>query len=320
MSNQGFVQLNLLQTDGKPAIAPDTRVKTSDIITRQNFDTVTISLPPEQRLSVPAFPQSQVLVMDITTKRYRQRSSGFFSVTNGETVSRRLTVFRNPGKWAARFTPYALLPVKFDLFKRILERSPQVRFLRGSSIGLFTDATYDGLATPKGVLAKAALLNLHLKLRLLKDPTENLPSWFDYVEEVLEIDRERMIAKVSPAMIDAVRTIKDNIEDFPEYKRTPVGSHFADYPAGFTVTRSRILTIKTHEDQGNLQLCVAPARDAQGEETTLLDADIDENGKLFAHLADLFKHKVTGGTHPFDIHEFLKLVFGDAEPLGYELI
>ena len=26
-----------------------------------------------------------------------------------------------------------------------------------------------------------------------------------------------------------------------------------------------------------------------------------------AHLADLFKHKFTGGTHAFDIHEYLAL-------------
>ncbi len=52
---------------------------------------------------------------------------------------------------------------------------------------------------------------------------------------------------------------------------------------------------------------------------TILDADLDENGKLMAHLADLFKHRFTGGTHPFDIHEYLVLE-DPVRSLGYELV
>jgi hypothetical protein len=51
---------------------------------------------------------------------------------------------------------------------------------------------------------------------------------------------------------------------------------------------------------------------------TILDTDIDENGKLMAHLADLFKHKFTGGTHPFDIHEYLRKEAPQRD-LGYTL-
>lgn len=52
---------------------------------------------------------------------------------------------------------------------------------------------------------------------------------------------------------------------------------------------------------------MAFGKDASGNDLLILDADIDENGQLMAHLADLFKHKFTGGTHPFDIHELLPL-------------
>jgi len=45
----------------------------------------------------------------------------------------------------------------------------------------------------------------------------------------------------------------------------------------------------------------------------------DENGRLLAHLGDVIKHKITGGTHPIDIHEFLVLANKNIE-LGYDLI
>jgi hypothetical protein len=59
--------------------------------------------------------------------------------------------------------------------------------------------------------------------------------------------------------------------------------------------------------------------DTDGSQVTVLDADIDENGKLMAHLADLFKHRFTGGTHPFDIHEYLVLEDKNRS-LGYDLV
>jgi hypothetical protein len=37
------------------------------------------------------------------------------------------------------------------------------------------------------------------------------------------------------------------------------------------------------------------------------------------HLKDLFLHKFNGGTHPFDIHEYLVLSSPN-RPLGYTLV
>jgi hypothetical protein len=70
---------------------------------------------------------------------------------------------------------------------------------------------------------------------------------------------------------------------------------------------------------------LAPVKKAGSAEVMwLLDTDIDENGQFVKHLYDaLFKHKFTGGTHPFDIHECLKkkaLIAERSLDLGYELV
>jgi hypothetical protein len=82
-----------------------------------------------------------------------------------------------------------------------------------------------------------------------------------------------------------------------------------------------MFSVKTDERNGNLQLTMAPARDlATGADTLLLDADIDENGDLLKHLVDvLFIHPFNGGTHPFDIHEYLIFAHQN-RALGYELV
>lgn len=80
-----------------------------------------------------------------------------------------------------------------------------------------------------------------------------------------------------------------------------------------------MFSIKSSEDQGNVQLTMAPGKDAGGHSLLILDADIDENGQMFKHLMDLLKHKFSGGTHPFDIHEYLALSNVN-RPLGYQLI
>ena len=63
-----------------------------------------------------------------------------------------------------------------------------------------------------------------------------------------------------------------------------------------------MISIKSTHRKGNFQLTLTHL---SGPDEVLLDADIDENGKLLGHFVDLFKHKITGGTHPHDIHELL---------------
>jgi hypothetical protein len=319
MSHTGFVELSLLQTDGQPAVAPNTRISVFDLVTGRRFGSYQVSFPPARRFEVPAYPESQVLVFDLTPERYMPRNSKGITVTNGETVARRLTVLRIPNKWQAAFAAYALLPVQFDTFKRILSQSPRVRMLGGGLLGELTGAVYDQISDPKQVLAKASLLNLYLKMRKTADPTGTEPSWFDYVEEILEINRERFVARAKAPLLTTVKQIRDNIGQYETYNKAPAGDHFKNYPKGYTVTKSKRVSIKTDDDKGNLQITAAPATDAQGNGVVLVDADIDENGGLLEHLVDIFQHQFTGGTHPHVIYDYLKLVY-DNEPIGYELV
>jgi hypothetical protein len=113
---------------------------------------------------------------------------------------------------------------------------------------------------------------------------------------------------VNPELADTVRFIRDNYGAFRnEYLPADASLHFKNFPAEFrgTFSPSEMFSIKSTESLGNLQLTLALAKDAAGSPLWLLDADIDENGELLKHFFDLLKHRFSGGTHPFDLHEIL---------------
>ncbi len=186
-------------------------------------------------------------------------------------------------------------------------------------LGKFGAENYDDVDDPQIILAKTCLLNLFAKLTVLKVPTAAERIWFSFVREILEIGRERLIALVDRQMAKIVRRIKDNISKFPDYRHTPAANHHKNMPAMYAVPKSKMFSIKSREENGNIQLTLGPGQDSNGQEVLLLDVDIDESGELFEHVADVFKHVFTGGTHPFDIHEFLGLAHPEV-PLGYELV
>ena len=268
---------------------------------------------------LPAFPQERHLFCWVFPERYRQRSSDNFLLTNGEIERQKLRVMKDPGRWRARFTTWSDLPNKFEMLKTVLSRSPHVAVKDGESIGEFADARYDEDHPSKTVLAKSCLLNLFTELTSLDDPTEPSRSWVSLVREVLIIDRERFVAIVDDELASAISIIKQNIQQFEDYKHTPAGNHLGNFPPGFAVASGTLQSIKSKEKHGNIQLTVGRGTDPSGNSVTLLDADIDENGKLLAHVADLFKHIFNGGTHPYDIHEYLHLE-NPGIALGYELI
>ncbi len=320
MGNEGVFELGLLDVRGQPA--RDLKVRVSFFRTTDSKlirKPTKHKFPPNRRFRLPAFPQERILHCQITPSRFRQRTSGFFTLTDGETLRRELTVFRIPSKWNARFKHWNQLPNHFRLLKCILEDSPSVRVRGGRSLGRFTGANYDTVTDRKTILAKSCLLNLFAKLTVLEAPTTTHEKWFSFVREIVSIGQERFIALVDPRMGRIVRRIKDDIGNFKDYKHTPAGNHHKNMPKTYTVPKSRMFSIKSREDHGNIQLTLAPATDPQGENVLLLDADIDENGRLFGHLFDVFKHKFTGGTQPFDIHEYLAITHPNV-PLGYELV
>lgn len=320
MANEGFFQLGLMDVAGRPVNESDVKVSFVRVTENRVIATAReLSFPPPHRFAVPAFPQEKNLVCEVTPPRFRQRRSGIFTLTDGETVIRNLTLFRRPDKFTAAFTAWDQLSSHFQPLKTVLNRSSAVKVKGGRLLGRFAEATYDGVSEKAEVFAKAALLNLYTKLTDLKEPTGGQEPWFSFVEEIVEIGRERFIAVVNPRMGEIVRAIKADLGRFEDYKNTPAQNHFGNIPRAFNPVKSKMFSIKSTEDHGNVQLTLAPGKDATGNDLLVLDADIDENGQLLAHLADLFKHKFSGGTHPFDIHEYLVLD-NPSRPLGYELV
>lgn len=319
MGNEGFFQLSLLDVRGRPVNESKVKVGFFRVADNKSISSNTEDFPPPHTFALPAFPQEKQMFCDITAPRYRMRRTGTFLLTDKETIARNISLFRRPDKWTANFTAWDQLGAPFLALRKVLERSSAVKVKKGRQLGKFTEAIYDGIVETKEVFAKAAMLNIYAKLTDLKEPVNGTAPWFSFVNEIVEISRERIIAIVDPKMGELVRHIADNDSQFKDYEKSPSGIHFPNIPSVFQPKKNTMFSIKSGEDHGNVQLTMAPGKDASGNPLLVLDADIDENGQMFAHLMDLLKHKFSGGTHPFDIHEFL--AFADPNrPLGYELV
>lgn len=99
-------------------------------------------------------------------------------------------------------------------------------------------------------------------------------------------------------MGELVRAVEDDIGKFKDYKNTPAQNHFGNIPVAYQVQKSKMFSIKSTEDHANIQLTMAPGKDAPGNDLLFLDADTGENGRLMAHLADLFRQEVHGRHAP----------------------
>ena len=314
MANSGILELRLLDTRSAPVEDPSVRVS----IRRHDGRLLlrrTLALAPAVRLELPAFPDAHALHGLLEPTRFRAREIPFLSLTHGETVRRDLTVFRRPEEWRARFDAWADL-AGGDL-AAVLERSPGIRVKGWKVYPELTGAAWDAFGGEREEVPKAALLNVYTRLSTTTAPTTRR-SWFSFVRQLLELGRERVIAVVDEEMGTIVQRIRADIASFPDYRRASAGLHHENFPSGYPVAKSRMFSVKTRHEKGNLQLTLAPSVDPSGRETLLLDADIDENGRWLAHALDVFKHRFTGGTHPFDIHEALALETA-SWPLGYRL-
>lgn len=324
MSNKGILNLSLLDVTGQPAADPDTQVDVvrldGNAATILRFDD--LRFPPGRRLELPAFPQARNLVCEVLLKRYRHCKTDIFSLTDGEERPYQLRVLRHPEQWRARFTLWNQLPASYAALKDVLERSSS-KVRKGETLGQFTGDRYDEVTDERSVLAKAALLNLFAKLTLTTAPSGAQQPWFSFVEQILVIDRERFFARVDPEMGAVVAHIWQNIDRFDHYEAADPRPHFKKLEKNLPdlrIARDEMFSIKTDERHANLQLTLAPARDAAGNNVLLLDADIDENGDLLNHMIDVtLLHPANGGTHPFDIHEYLLRSHRNLQ-LGYELV
>jgi hypothetical protein len=265
---------------------------------------------------------SEVVVCEIDPKRFRFAHSPVFFRSPGPPITKHSQLFREPKEWRARFNRWDDLPAAFDGLKRVLGVSPNVTLFNDvNPIGdLLVGAAYDSMSGENVTLAKTALLNSHFRLNGTLEPVAADRTWFSFVLRLIAIGRERFLAFVEPEMESLVRQIHTHIDEFrADYERTPAENHRGNVPAALQSRITSMISIKSTHSKGNFQLTLTHL---SGPDEVLLDTDIDENGDLLGHFLDLFKHKITGGTHPHDIHELLVLQEGQTAgfDLGYRLV
>jgi hypothetical protein len=264
----------------------------------------------------------QVVVCEFDPTRFRFAHSPVFFGSPGPPIAKQSQLLREPKEWTPRFTRWNDLPESFRRLKQVLGASPRIVLLKdGGPIGeqLVEDA-YDGMSGEKVTLAKTALLNSFFRLNRALEPVSENRSWFSFVMRLLAIGQERFLAFVEPEMELLVRQIHTHIDQFRgEYERTPAENHRGNVPAALQGRISSMVSIKSTHRMGNFQLTLTHLT---SPDEVFLDADIDEHGDLLGHFLDLFKHKITGGTHPHDVHEILVLQEGQTAgfDLGYRLV
>ncbi len=264
----------------------------------------------------------EVDVCEIDPKRFRFAHSPVFFRSPGPPITKHSQLFREPKEWRARFTRWEDLPAAFDGLKRVLGVSPHITLFKDVHpiADLLVGAAYDGMSGEDVTLAKTALLNSHFRLNGTLEPVADDRSWFSFMLRLIAIGRERLLAFVEPEMEWLVRQIHTHIDEFrADYERTPAENHRGNVPAALQSRITSMISIKSTHRKGNFQLTLTHL---SGPDEVLLDTDIDENGDLLGHFLDLFKHKITGGTHPHDIHELLVLQEGQTAgfDLGYRLV
>ncbi len=259
----------------------------------------------------------EIAVCEIDSKRFRFAHSPVFFRSPGPPVMRRLQLMREPKEWTPRFTRWNDLDTPFAALKRVLARSPKVTLFkeRDAIADLLSEGAYDGMSGGDVILAKTALLNAHFRLNATLEPVSKTRSWFSFVSRLVAIGRERFLAFVEADMELLVRQIHTNIDEFrADYERTPSENHRGNVPAALQSRITSMISIKSTHSKGNFQLTLTHL---SNPDEVLLDADIDESGELLGHLADVFKHKISGGTHPHDVHEIL--AFQNREVAGFDL-
>ncbi|MEO6010840.1 MAG: hypothetical protein ABIU38_22525 [Vicinamibacteraceae bacterium] len=258
------------------------------------------------RFAIAADRDSTLCELDL--QRYRFARSPVFMTATGSSHAFDGSLLREPDEWRPRFTPWASLSDLFERLREVLRGSEDIALLdTDRTLPSFADAAYDAVADlkadRKAVLAKTALLNIYYRLRTAGPPIAGAEPWFSFVQKVIAIDKERVLAYVEPEMARVVREVLDSIEHFKDdFEPADSSLHRKNVPAALQPRIRKMFSIKSSHDQGNYQLTII---ELGGPDAVLLDADIDESGTFWGHARDLFKHVVTGGTHPVDIHEIL---------------
>ena len=256
MANEGTLEVTLLNVSGAAASDPDTRLTVKRGTSQDVVRVFRTSFPPARQFSLPAFPSEHVLAPFVEPSRYRSKPLPSFTLTNGKTITRNVTVFRKPSEWKPVFTKWNELTDRFKPLKDVLTASPRVRVRGAAAIEDFSGSAYDKATDDaRVVLPKSAMLNLFAKLTELREPINKRRSWFLFVQQLLEIGRERLVAIVDKDMADRITTIRANIDDFRDaYKHTPVGDHHKNLPG---CVRGREEQHGEHQDHRGQRQCAA---------------------------------------------------------------
>jgi len=316
MADTARFQLQLLNVEREPAIEPDCS------ITFAGTDGTTVRaarnlvFPPDHAFTLPTFPQAKNLVCRINPSLYQPAVSGFFTLS--QDISQSVVMVRMPDQWTPEFKALAdLEQERFGVFRRILDASNDVDVKHGPQLGSLADV-YDSLAGPQQMLAKIALLNLYAVLTDESEPV-NDTNWIRFVRQIVRIDQERFVAEADPALLVIVRdNILANLDQFRQkgFFTEPAGLHLDNIPERYQIT-SGPHSVKVRYEQGNIQFTMFEARTGT-DSVVLLDCDMDEHSNVIGHLADLFIHQFSGGTHPIEMHEYI-VNHNQKVQLGYDL-
>lgn len=270
------------------------------------------------RFTIPA--GGDVIECEIDLTRYRFARSPLFIRAVGFPRDFDDLLLREPAAWRPDFTPWANLSDAFQPLQDVLDRSADITVLEGGDrLPSLVEGAYDAITEARAVTAKTALLNIYYRLRTAGPPIVGAVNWFSHVEQIIAIGRERFLAFVKPEMATLVRDIARNIDDAgPDFESASASLHLKNVPPSLRPRVTAMVSIKSTHRKGNYQLTITELAAADGAPAqTLLDADIDESGTFWGHAGDLFKHKISGGTHPVDVHEIL--VRQDRQTPGFDL-
>ncbi len=147
---------------------------------------------------------------------------------------------------------------------------------------------------------KAGLLNLFAKMS-----NPSTPAVFSDVIEIFKVKPARIYARVVPELLEKVRALPQRFHEQPD------GGSLHKFLDDW-VRLDQHASFKTPDSMGNLQLTFAKNPQNQFG----VDADLDDHQGL-QHAFDVIKHKFSGDTNPYDIHEVLVKLQG-IDP-GYRL-
>ena len=126
MANEGFFTLNLMDVRGRPINESKVKVGFFRLSDNKSLHSDKYDFPPPHTFTLPAFPQEKHMYCDVTAPRYRMRRVSPFLLTDGEAITRNISLFRRPDKWTADFTAWDQLGSQFLLLRDVLKESSAV--------------------------------------------------------------------------------------------------------------------------------------------------------------------------------------------------